>query len=495
VLNVRAGKHGFLIALGIIVVGLVALAAILGTWWDEEYSMATTAHGVAYAFDRALHFELQAPLYFVLLALWRGLDASLLFARLSSVLCIVGLCFALRAIGRRVWPQADPLPFVVLAVANPFVVYAALEVRLYAFALLLSALAWLMFYDGFLAGEDRRARIWFCVIAIASIYTQYYLGFMLFGGFVALLVAQRWGALRAFALACAAVAAASAPVALWVPGQASAAYTGHESVLRRIKWIAQAPALLGLPFTYDWSGVWRFLAWAHHAAFVAIVAIFGVWALPRLERVRVAIVAIPVAIWTLYLLAGLALHIQYIIPRHFVGLCIPLLIALYALVAQLFEGGRPAVGRAVVTVYAFFTLATLLTTYRALAKPGDWPRVAQYLNAHAQAGDAIAVFPSRGYPEVIRTYRGPAAVAGFPRPEPNDRFDEDAPAVHSRADASAALRRLNAGHRVWLVMEGSCGGEKPHDGCDYLEAVLKSEYPNAHATRFYLNKVIEIPAH
>ena len=61
------------------------LAYRLNIWVDEAFSLHTSGRGVGYALHQALHFELQAPLYFVLLSAWRKIDSSIFFARLLSV--------------------------------------------------------------------------------------------------------------------------------------------------------------------------------------------------------------------------------------------------------------------------------------------------------------------------------------------------------------------------------------------------------------------------
>jgi hypothetical protein len=121
------------LALGL-VAALSVFGRIAGTDPDEEYALASTAHGLGYALHRAFYYELQAPVWFGLVALWRGLDPSVAFARLFSILCATATCFALRAIALRLRPRLDPLPFVALVALNPFFIYAALEVRVYAFA-------------------------------------------------------------------------------------------------------------------------------------------------------------------------------------------------------------------------------------------------------------------------------------------------------------------------------------------------------------------------
>ena len=103
------------------------IASHFATWTDEEYTLATTAHGAAYAIRRAIDYELQAPLYFAVLAVWRLADPSVAFARLFSLLCAAAFFFALVAVGRRVAPSGNPLPFALLVATNPFVLKAAFD--------------------------------------------------------------------------------------------------------------------------------------------------------------------------------------------------------------------------------------------------------------------------------------------------------------------------------------------------------------------------------
>jgi len=66
-------------AIGAAAVFVVAaiVAAHLGTWTDEEYTLATTSRGPLYALEQALDYELQAPVYFVVEAIWREANSSL----------------------------------------------------------------------------------------------------------------------------------------------------------------------------------------------------------------------------------------------------------------------------------------------------------------------------------------------------------------------------------------------------------------------------------
>jgi hypothetical protein len=193
--------------------------------------------------------------------------------------------------------------------------------------------------------------------------------------------------------------------------------------------------------------------------------------------------------------------VHYTPPRHFVGLYVPEIAALYVLVSRVAVDGRWRLAFGIAMLYAFFAAATLITTYRSLAKPGDWPRVAAYLSERARSGERIAVFPARALPAFTRGYRGPAEVAPFPSAENLQHYDERSARIVSTRDASAALNRLAAGHVVWLVIGEDCATAAPADGCGYLENAVAQSFPKAPDKTFFHNRVVEIsvpadqPAH
>jgi hypothetical protein len=218
------------------------LARLLNVWIDEASSLETSGQGLRRAVGQAISYELQAPLYFALLDLWRALDRSIFHARLFSALCVALTLVALVGVARRYLPAAHP-GWVVAAVAfNPFAVWAATEIRVYALALLLSAALLLLFYDGYLAGRSRRARWGHAAVALLALYAYYYLGFLLLAQACALLALRRWRPLRSFCALMAVVGAGFAPLLARVPGQAR----GYTSAL------AHAPTLGGGLRTLSW---------------------------------------------------------------------------------------------------------------------------------------------------------------------------------------------------------------------------------------------------
>ena len=131
------------------------LSLELNVWRDEMYSLHSSSGTPGFAFRQALHFELQPPLYFVLLSLWRGIDSSVFFARLflrSSG--AVPFC-ASAALGERLLPKVAPVWIAAVVATHPVLVWAGTEIRVYALILLLSALLTLAFFDAHWASGRR----------------------------------------------------------------------------------------------------------------------------------------------------------------------------------------------------------------------------------------------------------------------------------------------------------------------------------------------------
>ncbi|MBL8208325.1 MAG: glycosyltransferase family 39 protein [Blastocatellia bacterium] len=173
------------------------LAWKLNLWIDEASSLDTSGKSFLYALRQAFTYELQAPLYFGLLNLWRIPSESIFHARLFSVACTSLMLVLVVGIVRRYFPKLHPAWVVALLAVHPFTIWAATEIRVYALVMLLSAVLMRLFFDGFLAVAPQQHSRWgYFGIALLSLYTYYFLGFLLVAQGCALLVQRRWSELR-----------------------------------------------------------------------------------------------------------------------------------------------------------------------------------------------------------------------------------------------------------------------------------------------------------
>ncbi len=486
----RRGTVVVALAAATYVVAAILIATQFGTWTDEEYTLATTAHGPLYAYGHALTYELQAPLYFVLEALWRELDpSSVLWARLPSIACDAGLFFTTALIARRLGPERNPIWFALLATLNPFVVFAGFEIRLYAFALLLSSIMWLLFDSGFADGRDRRARAGFVIVTVAAIYVQYFLAFALAGFACALLVRGDRRALASFVAYCVPIVLAAIPLALFAHDQVGGYETREPSLGTLLRHGVLHP---WLDFLFPFDSTWGVRHGVRRAYLVLVVLAFGavLAARPRLGRAELSWIACAATIEFVYLALIIAVRLP-LDERHYVALYVPLAAAAYAVACAVLRGKYPGYGLAF-GLCAALTVGALVAQYRALALPGDWRRVGTYLTSAVPAGDAIVLYTADNVAALRRQYHGPAPIVAFPITPPATAYDADVFVVHSEAQAIAALGALGRYRRLWFVSNIPCYRFDQSYGCVFVQPAIERSFTVRSRRDFYGSSVEEL---
>src|SRR5262249_44867592 len=137
---------------------------------------------------------------------------------LLSVTCAACTLVLAWFLSRRVIPTFRPGWLVATLALHPLLIWAAVEIRVYALVAALSAGLLLLFYHGFMYDDAPRAvRIAYAVLAVAALYTQYYLGFSLVANAAALFVTKRWRPLRDYLLLMIPVGLALGPVVVARP--------------------------------------------------------------------------------------------------------------------------------------------------------------------------------------------------------------------------------------------------------------------------------------
>jgi hypothetical protein len=464
------------------------LAWELNTWIDEASSLETTRHGVGHAASRAVTYELQAPLYFASLAAWRMLDGSIFHARLFSVIAAALALWAVAGAARRYLPMIHPGWVVALVAFNPFTVWAATEIRVYALTLLLGALLLRLFYDGYVSDSPSPwARRGYALVALVALYTYYYLGFLLLAHGAALVALRRWRAARDFLLWMAAVGAGFTPLLAMIPGQMTGhtGEAGRQSLsagLRLLSWRVQEQLLpVG----------WPSLEAGRRGALcgLGLLALALAWRRGRQLAARANVV-----IWASAAVAASCLLAAYVFTsasfleaRHTTVLFLPLTLGVCALVAQ---AGRRSVFAGWVIVALCFSAASLAATYKRPAKTGDWKRVAAYLMSAEERGQPILVFQPISAAPLAHYYAGVNRVVPVPQPEQFQTFNS----TDSLLTGEAQLHRLLAetpggGEVVWLVTDDMCRSVNLDLNCGVLESFVGRHYDVVASRAFFRSKV------
>lgn len=461
----------------------VSLSALLGIRVDETYTLHTTSRDLSYAIQQALRWELQPPLYFAALQLWRHLGDSIFVARLLSVTATSIGVFVSGLAAKTYLSEELQNWFMAVVAFNPFIVASAVDARVYAFVFLWSALLLWLFWNAFLRSPSRW--IWpasFSIVAIAAVYTQYYSCLLLVGLACVLLFRRRWRELRAFALWSLPVAAIASPLLLGLKSEIETNAANYACAQSLAQNAASFIRVLGSDIIpLDWAAA-RLLAGG-------LVIVVLVMMILRSDKQRLwKSCATPLIILGA---GGSAFVVAVTVARasltpHYVS---TFHVAALILLFGILSSGTSSSGSAQVSIAASLLLLTsvgsLYADYRHLAKPGDSKNVAWFLMANEKPGQRIAIFDAQEALAVAYHYSGKNRIAPIPRPVRYDRFLLSDIAIHTPAEVADALGYQRGKHaKLWLVTPGteSCN---PVLRCDLLYAFVAKHYATLTDRRFY----------
>lgn len=464
------------------------LAAKLNIWIDEAYTLDTTSRGVQYAIQQAIGFEEQAPLYFLLLSLWRTINDSIFFARLFSVASIALTIYLVSRISKKLFEDLHPGWLTAIVALNPFIIWAAIEIRLYAFSIFLSACLILLFLEAYWGGTPQRNPRWlYIVAATSSVYTHYFLGFLIIAQGATLLISGRWKALRAFLLDMVIVSLLFVPMFMALINQifsmkdnakdsgASLVGEAGNPLVEGIKNSFLANLRYLLPDRIDTlsSNLYRAIRFAMLFGLLFIGFRYRRSINPNTNVVWIMTLALSVV----YLIAFTFLPTLFH-PRHNMVLFLPAVLSMVAALSLI--PGRTRVQ--VLRLFSILLLSvygiTLVNSYMPLAKTGDYVRVASFINNNESPGQPILVFN----PEVEMTfrhyYRGPNQLVALPKPESFEEFNWQDLVIKKEEDLVTTLSKLPSREAVWLLMDNKWLKNSPiyQESYDIIEGFVEAHY-------------------
>lgn len=448
------------------------LAYLLNIRFDEAFTLNTTSQGVVYAFQQAINFEQQAPLYFVVMSVWRTIDPSIFFARFFSVLCFPIFIWVAAEVAKRYLKDVNPLFVAAVAAVHQQAIWNSLDIRLYALMALLSGLLFLLFYDGYLAEKpSKRSRILYIVVAVLSLYTQYYLGFQLVAGAFVLVALRRWRPLIRYVADMAIAGVFFIPLLLIVYGQLTDV-TGQKDaalpIFELVKGIYQR--IVSLFVAVEWIQFEFLKRWFVRVVVVAVGALFVLKLVRRRKNEDIALGVFCVVLTAFFLVTYYLVGDQAIQPRHMLSLLLPLAIIPFAALVLL---KRPGAIIAWLVLVIALNAAFLINAYSPLAKPGDFDRAARYVMANEQANQPVLVFHADAVLPLSYYYKGQNKLVAIP--QEND-FDVWNPRNNVLRDEAQILSLINAQpnepERFWLIHDGWCAHGTLSFNCHVLDDVI-----------------------
>jgi len=432
------------------------LNGTMNLWQDELFTMYATGGSWTETYVRARDFELQPPVYYFLLHAWRLVGDSPFWLRTISTAATAGaVLFGAAAI--RLWAGDRAAGWGALLLASsPVTLWAATEMRCYALVLLLTSLLWWLLLRGFLSERGTSLdRVAFSLVALASLYTHYYLGFTLVAGGLAVLLSWRKSAIVAYGVSMFAVGLLFLPQALLVRAQVAdhVPVDARDEVrtpaggAREVYWRMQDYLL---PF--DWDGAWRTqLVKSRDLIFrvggVGVLIALTIGA--RRQQLRMLLAAL-VILCICFLLLRIRLGPDFFLSRYTISLLLPAVSAM--LVAATCT--RRAVLLTVVGLLALVAnVSSAVAEYRTPYKLGDWQRVAQRLRDEARPSEPIFAYINETELP-LRHYLGAAPrIVPIPVPMALEHYDPSTCELTSPDPLEAAwARELGPDETFWLVI-------------------------------------------
>ncbi len=456
----------------------IPLAAILNIWTDEAYSLNTSGGDISYAIHQSIFFEEQAPLYFLLLNLWRQLNESFFFARLFSILCISLTIYTVSVLSKKFlsFPISS---WVTAAVAfNPFIIWAAVEIRLYAFSILLSTLLLLLFLETYLNNHSSKYRLQclFILVSTLSLYTHYFLAFSLAAGAITLALLGKKRVLLNYLLDLTIVGILFFPLAFQLAHQLSSVTAQKELIdpnasqnvlLNHLKGLKTVLAisvsyLLPISRSLETNTIAKFfLAISQILRFIFLVALVFLFIKYRrlirsfncglIGSFNRSLYLITLVLFTIFIVIYSLL--EGVHSRHLDSLFIPVILSVFCiLVAVQHAIKKPVFYYWLAASFSFYFVA-LCVTYSPLAKQGDYLRVASYITANEKPSQAILAFNPEVGMVFKHYYKGPNPVAVIPKEIDYQHFTWKNFVLDSEQEITTALSQtLHERSDIWLLI-------------------------------------------
>lgn len=473
----------------------VPLAYFLNIWVDEASSLYTTERGFFFAIQNALTDEKQAPLYFWLLSLWRSVNGSILFARLLSII------FSLLAIkfffdlAKRFFDEKAAVLVAAFFALHPYLFWASLEIRVYSLVIFLSVWWLNLFFDIFFQREDAKTQkhndFLFVLLSVVAIYTNYYLGFLFVGGFVALLVLRKWREAKKYFLQMLIVGAFILPLVWAIKSQFAVntkAFQEEKQVIVALKIFWNHFMTFVLPTEiYPSDEVTQISSvrnWLIRGV-ILMIAFFAIRKRREIFNERTLVFAVfSAAIFAFLLTAYLLLGEVYIGIRHLAVVFVPVILSVSLVVIPLL----PRKSRIFLTIFYLSLFAySLYALYPNLAKRGDWARVGEFIAQNERPNQPIIVFTTFDALALPYHYKGKNKIF------PDEKFfDWEAEADAGSAQSWAKQTEFIISEipsdalEIWLLTNEKC---EIKDACLPLENFVEQNYTIVEERDFYREKV------
>ncbi len=482
------------------------LGYILNIWVDEASSLYTTENGLIASFHSVFADEKQAPLYFLVLSVWREISHSIFFARFLSVVFSILAIKVFYDLARKLFDEKAAIFVTGFFAFHPFLIWASLEIRVYSLVILLSVLLLKFWFEAYFSRENtktqKREEIFYILTAIIALYTNYYLGFLLVGNFFALIVLRKWREAKSYFLQMIFVGISILPL-LWAIKMQFAVNTNR----------FQTPKTLTVGLQFLWNYFLTFVLpteifppeTATNISFVRVWLVrLGILAAVILlirsrkifDKTILVFGTISAVIFAFLLVAYFLLGEIYVEIRHAAVLFVPFVLFAALVLKEFFpQRGEGAKVRkfefiaaiSIIILLIIFFGYSIYALYPNLTKRGDWARVGAFLEQKEEPNQPIIVFTAFDAIALPYNYKGANRIL------PDEKFFDwefEAPAGSAdswRRQTEFIISRIPPdAPEIWLLTNEKCTVK---DACLPLENFVAANYTVIEEKDFYKEKV------
>ncbi len=507
----------------VIVLGLLLLAAgvwriydcyKLDIWVDEASSLRTASGSLVSTWKSAVYFQLQPPVYFLLLNLWLKISASLEFARLLSVLFSLLSVFFVYRTWRYLFGDEFYWVAPVILLVHSFHLWAASEARGYASVIFFTSASTYYFIKLLLRKDGKGSFVvdafLYTLSSLLGVFINYYVGFLLLGHF---LNALFWFERKAFLRLLACYLLIGFVLLLWLPviqeqlssrppedpGNRPPAFESGLPVLNDLA-VTVKPIYLLAKFVVFFPTSSLASKMSVLALFVLIVVAvivlrtsFGRGKLVHGERVFLLMSLAPIS--SLFILSMMAPELVNV--KYYVVSLGSLTLFLSTLLQNLN-------GKTVRNISAFIFVCTFLSIsifQETKFSKGTWKALCQHVESSEEGGDLILFFNSITFKTLFgHHYKGRNAMYAVPHEPRYDKYDFRRRIIQSEEQIIDFFqKRIGASGRIWLIGRDDVFGRQP-GGLDlnggilkrYLEErfdlVKKEHFENTAVVRLFVRK-------
>lgn len=472
------------------------LVYFINIWVDEASTLFTTNNGFLYAVQNTLANEKQAPLYFLIMSLWREVSSSIFFARLFSIICSLLAIYIFHDVARKFWDEKTALFITFFCTVHSYLFWASLEIRGYSLVILLSVLLLKFFCEGFWQDENKKARIFYLITALVSLYTNYYLGFLLVGGFVALLAIKHWKSARRYFLLMLSAGVLFLPMLFVIKSQIDVRTDGFNpppNLVECLKILWNNFLMFVLPTeiytTGEASAVSVFRVWLVRIA--GLIAIILLFAKRKIFDEKIIVFgAFCLVSFGLAILLYFKMGRSFISIRHLAIVYAPLLLLIFSAIRAIKPDNKKfstIFWLSIAAVFISFYIYGVISLHPNLTKRGDWARVSSFIEQNGQPNQPIIIFSNYDAIALPVYYEGKNKIL------PNENFFawnfEDkagSPKLYAKQIEYVISLIPNDADEIWLLTQEDCQTGK---ACQPLEKFVESNYNVVIEKDFFAERV------